>query len=494
MLFNSLEFIFLFLPVVFVGYFWLCHREWIRAANGWLVLASLFFYGWWNPIYLPLLLGSIGFNYGIGTWLRRLRQREHAPVRPKTALIIGVAGNIALLGYFKYADFFLGNLNRAVGADIDLLHLVLPLGISFFTFTQIAFLVDVYRRQAREYSLLNYSLFVSYFPHLIAGPILHHREMMPQFADTSNRRLRYDNIARGLALFSIGLFKKVGLADTLSQWANAGFSAPAFLTLNEAWSVVLTYSFQLYFDFSGYTDMALGIALMFNIRLPINFNSPYKARTIQDFWRRWHMTLARFLKDYVYIPLGGNRFGHSRTANNLTATFLIGGLWHGAGWTFVIWGALHGIAMVIHRDWQKLGRPLPHWLAWLITFSFVSVAWVFFRADNLYNAVEMLKGMIGLHGVSTPAAFHALKVLWHEGSGGSINYLEWLSLLVSTIPDDVRMLAISILIVVGMPNSMQWLARMKANWESAVVTAILLGFSISILSFGHVAQFIYFSF
>lgn len=244
MLFNSLEFILLFLPITLVGFFWLCRREQIRAANGWLVLASLFFYSWWNPIYLPLLLGSIGFNYGIGTWLHRLRrQSDYGGQDPKSALTVGIAGNIALLGYFKYADFFLDNINRIAGAEYDLLRLVLPLGISFFTFTQIAFLVDVYRRQAQEYSLLNYSLFVTYFPHLIAGPILHHREMMPQFADTTNRVLNYENLAKGLALFSIGLFKKVALADTLSQWANAGFATPHAQTLSEAWTTVLAYGF-----------------------------------------------------------------------------------------------------------------------------------------------------------------------------------------------------------------------------------------------------------
>ncbi|MDN5089969.1 MBOAT family O-acyltransferase, partial [Aliarcobacter butzleri] len=310
--------------------------------------------------------------------------------------------NLGLLGYFKYTDFFLDNFNGIFGTNIPLPHIILPLGISFFTFTQIAFLVDAYKQEAKEYSLINYMLFVTYFPHLLAGPILHHKEMMPQFASKYNWVKNYRNIALGLFIFSIGLFKKVVIADTFAIWANAGFDTATTLNLIEAWATSLSYTFQLYFDFSGYTDMAIGISLMFNIKLPINFNSPYKALSIQDFWRRWHMTLSRFLRDYLYIPLGGNRKGNIRTYVNLITTFLLGGLWHGAGWTFIIWGLLHGIALAIHRLWQSLGFRMNKILAWFITFNFINITWIFFRAKDFESAMKVLGSMFSFDNVVLP--------------------------------------------------------------------------------------------
>ena len=321
---------------------------------------------------------------------------------PKTLLIFGLAFNLGLLGFFKYTDFFLENFNGIFGSNIPLPHILLPIGISFFTFTQIAFLVDAYKGEAKEYSFIHYVLFVSYFPHLLAGPILHHKEMMPQFASRWNWAIRWRHIALGLFIFSIGLFKKVAIADTFAVWANSGFSNSASLHLIDAWVTSLSYTFQLYFDFSGYTDMAIGISLLFNIKLPINFNSPYKAVSIQDFWRRWHITLSRFLRNYLYIPLGGNRKGKYRTYINLIVTFLLGGLWHGAGWTFIIWGLMHGIALAIHRLWQNLGFKLNIVVAWLITFNFVNLAWVFFRAENFNQGMQVVKAMLGLNGIVLP--------------------------------------------------------------------------------------------
>ena len=293
-------------------------------------------------------------------------------------------------------NFFIENLNLVTNSNIELLHLLLPLAISFFTFQQIAYLVDSYKAETKEYDFLNYALFVTFFPQLIAGPIVHHKEMMPQFANVTNKVKNYRNIALGLFIFSIGLFKKVVLADTLAVWATAGFDTATTLNFFEAWATSLSYTFQLYFDFSGYTDMAIGIALLFNIKLPINFNSPYKALNIQDFWRRWHITLSRFLRDYIYIPLGGNKKGSFRTYNNLMATFIIGGFWHGAGWTFIFWGILHGVALSIHKIWQNLGFKMWTWLAWLITFNFVNIAWVFFRAKEWDDAIKVLVGMFKL--------------------------------------------------------------------------------------------------
>jgi len=342
------------------------------------------------------------FNYIIGNSLNKESGYKQHRVSRKALLAIGIVLNLSLLGYFKYTDFFLENFNLALNTNIELLHLALPLGISFFTFQQISYLVDSYKQETKEYDFLNYALFVTFFPQLIAGPIVHHKEMMPQFAKIRNKVINYKNISMGLFIFSIGLFKKVVIADTFSIWATQGFDVATTLNLFEAWATSLSYTFQLYFDFSGYTDMAIGLALLFNIKLPINFNSPYKATNIQDFWRRWHITLSRFLRDYIYIPLGGNRKGEFRTYNNLLATFIIGGIWHGAGWTFIFWGFLHGIASAIHRAWSKLGFKIWTWLAWLITFSFINITWVFFRAKEWSDALKVLDGMFSLDNIILP--------------------------------------------------------------------------------------------
>jgi alginate O-acetyltransferase complex protein AlgI len=403
MLFNSFEYLLLFLPLVVLGYFWLNRRGNDFPGKLWLVAASLFFYGWWSISYLWLIGISMLFNYSLARWLGRLQGR---PAR--TVLTAAIAGNLLLLGYYKHADFFIGNLNHWVEPPLPLLQLALPLGISFFTFTQIAFLVDVYRGKAREVNPVHYALFVTYFPHLIAGPILHHGEMMPQFAASEARRANWGNIQLGLFILGVGLCKKVILADSLAVGADQGFNSTEPLLFHQAWLASLSYTLQLYFDFSGYTDMAIGASLLFNIRLPENFNSPYRATNIQDFWRRWHMTLSRWLRDYLYIPLGGNRFGPARMYCALFTTFLLGGLWHGASWTFVIWGALHGAAAVLHKLWQSLGLRLPALAGWLLTFLFANAAWVFFRAETLPQALAVLRGMAGLHGFADADTLRAL--------------------------------------------------------------------------------------
>ena len=398
MLFYSTNFIFVFLPVVFFVYYWLNKKSWPTAGTIWLASSSLFFYGWWNPIYLILISVSILVNYWFG---KNLGRKEGVRWRiihlsRNYLMIAGLAFNLGLLGYYKYYDFFLSNLDAIGGFGFELKTILLPLGISFFTFTQIAYLVDCYREGTKEYDLLNYILFVTFFPHLIAGPILHHKEMMPQFYDSKNHKIKYSNLLAGCLIFSMDIVNKVVIADSFSHWANYGFDQAHVLGLYDAWITSLSYTFQLYFDFSGYTDMAIGIALLFNIRLPENFNSPYKALSIQDFWHRWHMTLSRFLRDYLYIPLGGNRNGHSRTYLNLAVTFLLGGLWHGASWMFVIWGAMHGLAMVVHSVWGRYAIRLPAALAWLLTFNFVNLTWVFFRAKDMKHAKIVIKGMLGL--------------------------------------------------------------------------------------------------
>ncbi len=406
MLFNSYEFIFIFLPVVAFLYFYIGKKAGSTLAFTWLVLASMFFYGWWNPVYLNLILLSVVFNYAVGVMLGRHKGR-HIDL----LLAIGIAVNLTLLGYYKYANFFVDNFNDFSGSDYHLTKIALPLAISFFTFQQIAYLVDAYRGETREYNFLHYFLFVTFFPQLIAGPIVHHKEMLPQFSRPGANRFRYKNLVIGFTIFAIGLFKKTVVADGISGYSTPVFSAASAgfsVTFFEAWSGALAYSFQLYFDFSGYSDMAIGIARIFNIRLPINFDSPYKAVNIIEFWRRWHITLSRFLRDYLYIPLGGNRKGPYRRHANLLITMLLGGFWHGAGWTFIIWGGLHGVYLIVnhfysawkHSVWpQRRAGGIHRFLARFLTFLLVVVAWVFFRADNVASAMEILRGMTGLNGV-----------------------------------------------------------------------------------------------
>ena len=492
MLFNSYEFIFAFLPITFFIYFYLNHKRLTEASKGFLVFSSLFFYSWWNIAYLPIILSSMLFNYIIGNSLAKELKSDKRKFSRKSVLIFGVVSNVILLGYFKYMDFFIENINLAIGSKFDLLHLALPLAISFFTFQQIAYLVDSYKEETTEYDFLNYAVFVTFFPQLIAGPIVHHREMMPQFANIRSKVMNYKNISMGLFIFSIGLFKKVVIADTFAVWATAGFDTAITLNLFEAWATSLSYTFQLYFDFSGYTDMAIGLALLFNIKLPINFNSPYKATDIQDFWRRWHITLSRFLKDYVYIPLGGNRKGEFRTYNNLLATFIIGGIWHGAGWTFVFWGFLHGIALVIHRAWGKLGFKLWTWLAWFITFNFLNIAWVFFRAKEWSDALKVLEAMFTLNNVVLPGS---LKGKFNFLSQYSIEYGGFAQHL-TTGYNETKALLLSlitiILFILLLKNSMQMLKKFNPDKSRLIFTTLI--FVVSILKFNEYSEFLYFRF
>jgi D-alanyl-lipoteichoic acid acyltransferase DltB (MBOAT superfamily) len=397
MLFNSLPYIFAFLPITLIVYFRLNAYLSMRTGQCWLVLASLFFYSYWNPKYLPLILLSISVNYFFGQALIKASK--------KPILILGLAFNLGLLAYFKYTNFIVNNTNAAFGTHFHVNPIELPLAISFFTFLQIAYLVDCHQQKVKHTNFVDYSLFVTFFPHLIAGPLVHHKDLMPQFSMEDNRFFNWRNFYSGLCVFFIGLFKKVIIADTFSVWAKAGFDAVTPLSFFDAWGCSLSYTLQLYYDFSGYADMAVGASLLFNIKLPWNFNSPYKATNLQDFWHRWHMTLSRWLRDYLYIPLGGNRKGEAFTYLNLLITFLLGGLWHGANWTFVIWGALHGIGTVIHRGWQKLGFRMNPLSGWIITFLYVHVAWVFFRAKTLPDAMRVLHGMTDINSAHFSSAF-----------------------------------------------------------------------------------------
>jgi D-alanyl-lipoteichoic acid acyltransferase DltB (MBOAT superfamily) len=501
-LFNSLPFICVFLPVVALIFFLLARWS-HKVAIGWLCLASLAFYGWWNVHYLALLLASVVFNYGCGFGIARLRTTR--PHSARAFVTFAVAADLLLLGYYKYLGFFAGAASHLFGMGggaWDSFSLILPLGISFFTFTQIAFLADAYGGKASEFNFLHYLLFVTYFPHLIAGPILHHAQMMPQFRQRDTYWLNWDNVALGLTVFIIGLGKKVLLADSLSQLAKPVFEAAAqgrVPSAFDAWAGALAYTLQLYFDFSGYTDMAIGVSCIFNIRLPLNFDSPYKARNIVDFWRRWHMTLSAFLRDYLYIPLGGNRHGKPRRYLNLFLTMLLGGLWHGAGWTFVVWGGLHGVYLAGNHAFHALRVRMGSetrtfgWAGRLIstalTFLCVVSAWVIFRADNFATALRMLAGMSGNHPV--PAAQAALAI----EKSPQLAMFE---------------IALGLLIVWTLPNTQQWTRLPQARgaedvpaqsfgwqpgrWWNWLPFGFVLGFVLLTLHSAPPSEFLYFQF
>lgn len=394
MLFNSYEFIFLFLPITLVIYFWLNKYNKNRLAKAWLVIASLYFYSYFHKSYLILITVSILVNYYIG---QKLSDDKYNVIQRKMFLIMGIVFNLGGLGYFKYYDFFVSNINIVLGINLPLLHILLPLGISFFTFQQLSFVIDSYKRYHLSYDFLDYCLFVTFFPQLIAGPIVLPTEMLPQFEAEENKKINWENMNKGLYIFSIGLAKKVIIADTIANFANVGFDMMNKLNFVEAWLTSISYTLQLYFDFSGYCDMAMGIGLMFNIVLPANFNSPYKSTNIQEFWKRWHMTLGRFMTNYLYIPLGGNRKGEIKTLRNLFIVFLASGIWHGAGWNFVIWGMLHGICILIHRVWKNSGRKLNKLVGWFITMNLVNIFWVFFRAETVSAAMKVIKGMFDIN-------------------------------------------------------------------------------------------------
>lgn len=490
MLFNSYVFIFLFLPITFAVWRALCARKKLVAAIYWLLTASLFFYGYWNPPYLLLLLASITVNFVIQ---KKIAQSRPSP-SAKSYMFAGVAANLALIGYFKYANFFAENVASLFGASWHNLDIFLPLGISFFTFQQIACLVDTYHGKLGVMPFRHYALFVSFFPQLIAGPIVLADKIIPQFSDKKIFCLSWKSICVGLTLFSIGLFKKVIIADTFSPWTALAFEAEHPLTLLEAWGGALAYTIQLYFDFSGYSDMALGLASFFNIKLPLNFNSPYKAKSIIDFWRRWHMTLSAFLRDYLYIPLGGNRKGKARRYVNLMATMLLGGLWHGAGWTFVIWGGLHGLYLTVNHFWREHSPVrLPSFIGWLATFLSVVVAWVFFRAESAGQAVEILKGMAGMNGFIVPADYVPGWLASALSSLG-VSVLDYTPLWAFE-RREILNIALAVIACAAAPNAYEITSCLnftKRQWLTAAVVSVLA--LTASLSLYQVSEFLYFQF
>jgi alginate O-acetyltransferase complex protein AlgI len=489
-LFNSYEFIFLFLPIT-VSVFYLLNRMRLTlASNAWLLFASLFFYCWWDIRYLPLLLGSILFNYTIGNLLVDYDLNRKNTVSRKSIFVTGIVCNLVLLGIFKYTDFTISTVNAVAGTKFELFKIILPLGISFFTITQIAFLVDCYEGLVKERKLLNYSLFVTFFPHLLAGPILHHKEMMPQFDRVRNKVVNYRNLCIGSFVFFIGLFKKIMIADSFSKVVSNGFDTAKSLNGVEGWVASLSYTLQLYYDFSGYSDMAVGVGLMFNVVLPWNFNSPYKSTNVIQFWQRWHMTLSSFLTTYVYSPMlrASRSYTFSYSLVAIFLTMLISGLWHGAGWNFVIWGALHGAALAVNHYWRKKKIKMPAVIAWLITFLFVNFSFVFFRAKSIPEAFKVLKAMIGLGSPVFPD--NGTKVTLSAFGKSHI----WKTILTNLHGNDstLWMLLGILLFTFTAKNSIQLSETYKPDWKHLVFILVISMYAI--LNMGKVSEFLYFQF
>jgi D-alanyl-lipoteichoic acid acyltransferase DltB (MBOAT superfamily) len=519
MLFNSYSFIFVFLPVAFLGFF-LLGKFCNQLAIPWLALSSLVFYAYWDWHSLTILLGSIFVNFTLASGISKTKGPQK-----KWLLVTTIFINILLLACYKYSNFFLSNINYfSEGKNLFLHAVVLPLGISFFTFTQIAYLVDVYAGLVSEKSFSKYLLFVSYFPHLIAGPVIHHSQVMSQFRSAKVFHLNPENIAKGISIFSIGLAKKTIIADTLSLYASPLFhSASSGVSVNfiEAWTGVLSYTLQLYFDFSGYCDMAIGLSLLFNIDLPINFLSPYKSLSIIDFWRRWHITLSKFLRDYLYIPLGGSKKGQVRRYLNLIITMLLGGFWHGAGWTFILWGGMHGLFLTINHLWRSFvislginkfeGLLLYKILCWLLTFGCVLLGWVMFRSDSLAAALLIYKSLIA-SGMNITLPVELQVVLAHL-LPKSVLFANTLGGLQIPLLQAWSVILLGLFVVLFMPNTNEYVSRFLSSYGGVLnsseplsfnffssrlplISPIFFGilFGISLLSMTRISEFLYFKF
>lgn len=485
MLFNSYLFVLLFLPMTITGYFFMNSCKKYKMAELFLLTMSLWFYGYFNPKYLPVIMTSIFFNYTVH---KVFSWTEKQGVR-KLFLTLAIIFNVGVLFYFKYYDFFLENINYLFKLDFTLNRLILPLGISFFTFQQLSFVIDAYRDEVPDYSFLEYALFVTFFPQLIAGPIVTHDELVPQFADKSNKVFSSENFSKGLYIFALGLAKKVLIADTFGNAANWGFTNYLELNTTNALLAMLAYTIQIYFDFSGYCDMAIGIGKMLNIDLPINFNSPYKALTITEFWDRWHMTLTRFFTRYVYIPLGGSRNGTWITYRNTMIVFFVSGLWHGANWTFVLWGGIHGGFIVLTKAFKQLFEKMHPALNWFITFSFVNIAWVFFRSDSILHALVLLKRIavlnIGAIRDEFVDCFNLPEfVVLSELTGRDLRSYPYLYL--------VLFFLFTLSAMVGGKNSYEKMLVFRPSVRNSMMISGLLVWCI--LSFSGISTFLYFNF
>lgn len=498
MLFNSYIFIFLFLPVTLVGWYILNHMKAYEPAKLFLAGMSLWFYGYFNIYYLGVIVVSILGNFLIS----RVLKIFHGKRMRRIGLISGLLLNMGFLFYFKYYDFFFENINAVFRTSFNLKHIVLPLGISFFTFQQLSFIIDRCLGKAEHYSFTNYLTFVTFFPQLIAGPIVLYKEMIPQFEDRSNRRPKADNFARGIVLFTIGLGKKVLLADVLALPVNFGFDQTAFLDTPSTLLVILAYTFEIYFDFSGYSDMAKGLGKMFNIELPVNFNSPYKACSVKELWQRWHMTLSRFFVQYVYIPLGGSRKGKLRTILNTFLVFFLSGLWHGANWTYVAWGTMQGLLVI----WDNLGIVgvkgsdgntsskiyIPRWLGWIFTFGFFNFSLYFFRSESMADAFQMFRNIF---------AFKNTGYIYKVAAKLDIPEFYLMKQIINLTRPNLLQYAFLVLFIVLLLVSALILTRKNAVWiaenhplNSKLSFFVTIIFVWSVISFSQVSTFIYFNF
>ena len=483
MQFNSYIFILLFLPLSVIGYF-ILNRVHSKAAQLFLLGMSLWFYGYFNLSYLAIMCSSILFNFLFSKYLGK-----EGTFGRKIVLAAAVLFNIGLIFYFKYYDFFISSINTVFHTDFVLKNILLPLGISFFTFQQLSYVIDSYYGQTRGYDFIEYALFVSYFPQLVAGPIVLHNELVPQFRDASKRKLNPDNLVRGISLFTLGLAKKVLIADTFGKAVTWGYANIDTATSLDLIIATFAYTFQIYFDFSGYSDMATGIAAMFNFSLPMNFNSPYKGLDINDFWRRWHMTLTRFLRTYIYFPLGGSRRGTCRTYLNIMVVFLVSGIWHGANWTFILWGVLHGVACVIDRIIHKTFVKIPKAIRWLITFLLVDVLWILFRADSITQSIQIIKKIFAFDGMKISEG------LYEAVSLTEISYLLEKGIF-RTISSGRPWLFIAALFLVGLMLCLCFRNNYERKTSQSVLSMIGIAFLFMwcLVSLGSVSVFLYFNF
>ncbi len=482
MVFNSYIFVLFFFPLCLLGYFGLNHFGKYKLAQVFLLGMSLWFYGYFNVSYLFIIIGSVIGNYCVYKLIEKNSRRWK-----KAIMLVGVVVNVGVLGYFKYMDFFIENINTVFRTDIGFLGIVLPLGISFFTFQQLSFIIDAYRGEIPNYSFLDYANFVTYFPQLIAGPIVTHDELVPQFLDKEKKRFQWDNFAQGMYLFTFGLVKKLLLADTFSDAVTYGFTTLDNLSAVTAFLTMVSYTLQIYFDFSGYCDMAIGIGKMMNIDLPLNFNSPYKALTITEFWSRWHMTLTRFLTKYIYIPLGGNRKGRVRTYVNIMIVFLVSGLWHGASWNFVFWGACHGVFMVITRACKRFFEKLHPAFNWILTFSFVNVMWVFFRAENFSQALTLLRALFSWNFSFDPIFIDLFRLAEIKKVLSVFRIEELYPPFIIT-----GFFVLAFVLILGCSNAYEKFQKFKPTVFRWLVTIFL--FTWCVFSFAGISEFLYFNF
>lgn len=489
MLFNSYIFIFAFLPITLFGYFFMHKVKKHKLAKVYLCIMSLIFYGYYNIAYVGIIVSSIIINFSGSKLLRKGFKKGTTII-----FIILLLLNVGILIYYKYFDFIILNINTLFKTSFNFINILLPLGISFFTFQQLSYIIDSYKaKEKMNYKFLDYALFVTFFPQLIAGPIVLHEEIIPQFENKENQNMHFENMAKGLVAFVFGLVKKILIADLFGNAANIGFENIAKLDTITALITMFSYTIQIYFDFSGYCDMATGIALMFNVKLPINFNSPYKATTIIDFWKRWHITLTRFFTQYVYIPLGGNRKGRIRTYINIIIIFLISGIWHGANYTFIVWGLLHGIGNVITRIFKEKVERQNVVLNWVITFTFINLTWVMFRASSVSDAIIFYKKLLSFDFNNTILLTDIINVFNIAEISRIYNIFPKLKTYSIAYHIPIQCFIIfALFAILTMKNTYERIDKFKPNKKSLITVVVL--FIVSVMSLSQVSTFLYFNF